>query len=403
MIELGFCDKIRKIILIMSKKKILFLLLIIIGFLLVFSFKEDLVYEYQEEEIYQEDELKERIGQMIMMGFRGTEISEDSHIVKAVENLNIGGVILFDLDVPSKSFPRNILNPEQTEKLISDLQSYPLIPLFIAVDAEGGEINRLKSEYGFSDFLSPEELGKTKDYEVTKKEALSLSKELKEIGFNMNFAPVVDLNINPDNPIIGSLGRSFSSDPQEVALHAQSFIEAHNQNNIITVVKHFPGHGSSLGDTHLAMVDVTETYREEELIPYEILQEKGLLNVVMTAHIFNKEIDKDYPATLSPDFLEDILRKGVGFEGIIISDDLQMKAITDYYDLEEVIVRTINSGCDILLFSNNSPSGYDEELPFKVQKVIYQAVKDGRVSQERIVEASNRIYNLKRSFGIIQL
>ena len=389
--------------------KIIFLIIPIIFILsIVFLYKRILIYEFSQEPkenekaLDKEKELKERIGQMITVGFRGTEISEDSYIVKVIQDVEIGGVILFDFDIPSKSFPRNILNPEQTKKLIFDLQSYSSTPLFVAIDAEGGKINRLKPEYGFSDFLSPKELGEIGDTETTKKEALKLSQELKNLGFNMNLAPVVDVNINPNNPIIGALGRSFSSDPREVTSHAQAFIEAHNQNNVITVAKHFPGHGSSSGDSHLGMVDVTKTYKEEEILPYRILQEKGLLNVVMTAHIFNRKIDKDYPATLSGIFLRDILRKEIGFKGIIISDDMQMEAITNYYGIEEATIKAINSGCDIVLFSNNSPLGFDEELPYKVQEIIYQAVKNGKISEERIIESANRIYNLKRQFKIIQ-
>jgi len=389
--------------------KIIFLIILIIFILsAVFIYKRIQIYEFSqepkenEEALDKEKELKERIGQMIMVGFRGTEISKDSYIVKTIKDIKIGGVILFDFDIPSKSFPRNILNPEQTKKLISDLQGYSFTSLFVAVDAEGGKINRLKPEYGFSDFLSPKELGEIEDYEITKKETLKLSQELKNLGFNMNLAPVVDVNINPNNPIIGALGRSFSSDPQEVALHAQAFIEAHNQNNVISVAKHFPGHGSSLGNSHLGMVDVTETYNEEEIIPYKMLQEKGLLNVVMTAHIFNRKIDENYPATLSGIFLRDILRKEIGFKGIIISDDMQMEAIAKYYGIKEAVIKAINSGCDVILFSNNSPLGFDEELPYKVQEIIYQAVKNGKISEERIIESSNRIYNLKRQFKIIQ-
>lgn len=381
---------------------------VIILILIVFLYREVLIYRYpqgpeeDEETFYTEKVLKERIGQMMLIGFRGTEISEDSYIAKAINDLKIGGVILFDYDVPSKSFPRNILNPEQTKKLISDLQKFSSTPLFIAVDAEGGKINRLKPEYGFLSIMSPKELGEIGDYEITREEALKLSQELNNLGFNMNLAPVLDVNINSNNPVIGALNRSFSADPQIVALHAQAFIEAHNQNDVITVAKHFPGHGSSLGDSHLGMVDVTETYKDTEMIPYRTLQEKSLLTTVMTAHIFNKKIDENYPATLSSNFLLDILRKQIGFSGVIISDDMQMEAITQYYGMEEAVIKAINSGCDILLFSNNSSAGFDEELPYKIQNIIYQAIEKGKISKERIIEASNRIYNLKRQFKIIQ-
>jgi len=382
-----------------------FFLIILIIFVsaVVFLFRENPIgenptYKFQQES---EEELKKRIGQMIMVGFRGTEISDDSYIVEVIKNVNIGGVILFDFDIPSKSFPRNILNPNQTKKLISNLQSYSSTPLLIAVDAEGGKVNRLKPEYGFSKFLSPKKIGEIGNHEFTKQEALKLSQELKDLGFNVNFAPVIDININSTNPVIGALGRSFSADPQEVVLHAQAVIEAHKQNNIIAVVKHFPGHGSSLKDSHFGIADVTETYKKEEIIPYELLQEKGLLDVVMTAHIFNRNIDKDYPATLSPLFLKDILRNQIGFEGVVISDDMQMGAISNYYGFEKVIIKAINAGCDIILFSNNA-SEFDEEIPYKVRDIIYQAVKDEKILKERIIESSDRIYNLKQHLKVVQ-
>jgi beta-N-acetylhexosaminidase len=349
-----------------------------------------------------EEELRERIGQMILVGFRGTEISDESYITKVIKDLKIGGVVLFDYDVPSKSFPRNILNPEQTKKLISDLQSHSSPPLFVAVDVEGGEVNRLKQKYGFLPILSPREMGQNEDIKITTQEAEKIASELKELGFNMNLAPVVDVDINPENPIIGGLGRSFSSNPEEVVEHAKAFIEVHKQQNIITVAKHFPGHGSSKDDSHLGMVDVTETYKEEELIPYQELNREGLLDAVMTAHIINRKIDKDYPATLSSNFLQEILRKQINFKGVIISDDMQMNAIASNYGFEEAIIKAINAGCDIIGISNNSTSGYDEELPYKTLDVIYRAVKEGKIPIERITESYGRIYNLKKQFGIIE-
>jgi len=338
---------------------------------------------------------------MIVIGFRGTKVSENSPIVRAIKELNLGGVILFDYDIPSKSFPRNILTPEQTKKLISDLQKFSSIPLFIAVDAEGGKINRLKENYGFLKIPSHEELGKINDLNFTKQEISKLSKQLKDLGFNVNFAPVLDLNTNLQNPIIGKLGRSFSSDPEIVFSQAKVFIKAHVENGVIPIVKHFPGHGSSFSDSHLEMVDVTNSWEEEELIPYKKLKNENLLFGVMVGHVFNKKIDKDYPATLSPKFLQEILRKEIGFNGVIISDDLQMGAIKKHYSLEEAIIKAINAGCDVLLFSNNIEE-YDENLPYKVFDIIFQAVKEGKISKERIFEAFERVINLKKEFGIIK-
>ncbi len=381
-------------------KNITLKLIVIIAILLIIFLPKETLTKNREIS-GTEEELKKRIGQMMIIGFMEMKISEDSHIVKVIRDVKIGGVVLFDFDYSSRTYLRNISSPEQTKKLISDLQYYSSTPLFIAVDAEGGKINRLKSEYGFSDFLSPKELGKIQDYEFTKQVALKLSQQLKELGFNMNFAPVVDVDINPKNPVIGARDRSFSSDPQQVVLHAQAFIMGHRQNNIITVAKHFPGHGSSKKDSHLGMTDVTDTYQKKELIPYKSLQEKGLLDAVMTAHIVDRKIDKHYPATLSSNFLQSILRDQIGFQGVIISDDIEMGAISKYYGLKDALIRMINAGCDIILLCNNA-SKFNQELPYKVRDIIYQAVRNGKIPEQRIIESSKRIVELKKRFKIIQ-
>lgn len=340
-------------------------------------------------------ELKSMIGQMLILGFRGTEAGADSYIAKAIKNLNLGGVILFDYDVPSKSFPRNIINPEQAKKLAGDLKSFSLSPLLVAVDAEGGYVNRLKEKYGFLLMPSAQELGEKNDIEETKKTALSLAKELSETGFNMNFAPVVDVNINPENPVIGKIERSFSDDPLRVTEQAAAFIEAHHNYNILTAIKHFPGHGSSMADSHKGMTDITNTYEEKELIPFQELIKKGIVDAVMTAHIINKNIDENYPATLSPLFIKNILREKLEFEGVVISDDMQMGAIADNYGFEESVIRAINAGCDMLIISNNN-NIYDESIPYKASNVIFKAVKEGRISFERITESFYHITELKK-------
>jgi len=349
-----------------------------------------------------DEQLKEEIGQMIMVGFRGITASEDSDISKIIKDVKIGGVILSDYDVPSKSFPRNIVSPEQTKKLISDIQKYSINnQLFVAVDAEGGNINRLKQQYEFLSIVSAQEMGQDKTLETTRKESVKLAEELKSLGFNMNLAPVVDLNINPASPVIGAMGRSFSSSQEEVFNNAKVFIQSHINNDIITVAKHFPGHGSSTEDSHLGMVDVTDTYKDEELFPYQKLNDDGILNAVMTAHIINKNIDTDYPATLSPIFLQNILRKQIGFEGVIISDDIQMSAISNNFEFDEALVMAINAGCDVINVYNNSSSGYDKDIAYKTRDAIFNAVKEGKIKEERITESYNRIINLKRKFKII--
>ena len=348
-----------------------------------------------------DEELKKEIGQMLMVGFRGIEAPENYYIYNVIKEIGVGSIILSDYDVPSSSFPRNIINPEQTKKLISDLQKYSDIPLFMAVDVEGGNISRLKEKYGFLPIMSAEKMGEDKTLTAIKEESVKLAQELRGLGFNMNLAPVVDVNVNPKNPIIGAMGRSFSSDPEVVINNARIFIQSHIDNNIITVEKHFPGHGSSTKDSHLGMVDVTSTYKEEELLPYQKLNEEGLLNAVMTAHIINKNIDENYPATLSKIFLQDILRDQIGFKGVIISDDIQMSAISDNYGFEEAIVMAINAGCDIVNVYNNSDE-YDEQAIYKARDAIFNAVKEKRIEEKRITESYNRILDLKKKFNISQ-
>jgi len=194
----------------------------------------------QQEE---NNDLKQKIGQMLIVGFRGTEVSEDSEIIKQINEYNLGGVILFDWDVPGQQFPRNITSPEQTKKLVADLKSLTSPFLFVAIDAEGGAVNRLKEKYGFINIPSAEEMGKESPEKV-KENALILGEELADLGINIDFAPVVDVNLNPNNPIIGKLGRSFSADPEKVALYASKFIEGLKEKNIIPVIKHFSWPGA---------------------------------------------------------------------------------------------------------------------------------------------------------------
>lgn len=384
---------------------ILIILAVIGGGILLYKNKLDLTYNLLElnepkKVSLTDEELKKEIGQMIMIGFRGTEAPENSDIHKIIKDVKIGGVVLSDYDVPSKSFPRNIINPEQTKKLISDLQKYSITPLFAAVDAEGGNINRLKQKYGFLPILSPEKMGEDKTLKTTEKESSKLATELKELGFNMNLAPVIDLNINPQNPIIGVLDRSFSPYPEEVINNTRVFIENHLKNDIITVEKHFPGHGSSTKDSHFGIVDITNTYRQEELLPYQKLNEEGLIGAIMVGHLMNKKIDENYPATLSKTFLQDILRKQIGFKGVIISDDMQMAAINNNYGFNEAITMAINAGCDVIYFFNNS-NIYDEKIAYKIRDAIFEAVKTDKIKETRIIESYNRILNLKKQFKII--
>jgi beta-N-acetylhexosaminidase len=344
--------------------------------------------------------LKRKIGQMLVIGFRGTEINENSYISKAMEELNIGGVILFDKDNPSGGKEaRNISDPEQVKKLIRDIKRFSPGPVFVSVDAEGGYVNRLKEKYGFKNIPSAQAMGESGNPGEAEEQAQILGAELSELGFNMDFAPVVDVNVNPDNPVIGYLERSFSKDPEKVYENAAHFIAGLHKYNIVTAIKHFPGHGSSTSDSHLGMVDVTGTYQDYELLPYQKLISDGYSDMVMTAHIMDTDIDPDYPATLSPLFVQGILRDRLGYKGVVISDDMQMGAIVKNYGFDEAVVRSVNAGCNMLILSNNGTS-YDEKAPYEAVDAIFKAVRSGKIKESAIEESYDKIQNLKIKYGI---
>lgn len=360
--------------------------------ILVAVFWGVLISACSQTEETQDAELKQKIGQMLMVGFRGFELSDDMTIVEDIEERNLGGVILFDYDVPRGVPERNIRDMEQVQKLNTDLQSRAEIPLMIAVDQEGGNVARLKPKHGFHEMPSHQKLGEEGNFEKTKEVSVQTAEQLAELGFNINYAPVTDVNRNPDNPIIGRLERSFSENPDEVARHARAFMEGHHQHGVFSTIKHFPGHGSSKDDTHLGIADVTEYWDEMELQPFQELIDSDL-QLIMTAHIFNERLDADHPATLSQNVITGLLREQMGYEGVIVSDDMQMNAIADYYGLEEALELGINAGLDLLVFANNSV--YEENITERAVNKIAAMVEDGRIPRSRIEESYNRIMNFK--------
>lgn len=344
--------------------------------------------------------IEEKIGQMLLIGFRGISISDSNQIAKDIKNGRVGGVVLFDVDVALGYTQRNIVSPSQVKELISSLQSFAKIPLFVGVDQEGGKVARLKEKYGFPHNVSQQYLGNLNNQDSTRYYAGVTAQTLNEVGFNLNFAPVVDLNVNPDNPVIGKIERSFSADASIVVNNSVWVIEEHHNRNIKCTMKHFPGHGSSTSDSHQGLTDVTKTWSEIELKPYQDIIEMGKADFIMTAHIFNSNLDADYPATLSKNIITGILRNQLKFDGVIVSDDMNMKAITDYYGLSNAIELSINAGVDILVFGNNLI--YDEMIATKAIDIIKKLIDDGKISKERIDESYQRIMKMKSNlFNIL--
>jgi beta-N-acetylhexosaminidase len=341
--------------------------------------------------------LNDKIGQMVLVGFRGMKLDSSNPILADIRERHIGGVVLFDYDVPSQSPVRNIESPSQVRDLTAALKEASPSPLLIAVDQEGGKVSRLKEKFGFPATVSQQSLGTSDDIVATRKSAEGTAKTLTECGFNINFSPVVDLNINPENPVVGGRERSFSADPAVVTKHAIEVIKAHHARGILTTLKHFPGHGSSKNDSHLGFVDVTKTWSPMELEPYEKVIAAGLSDTVMTAHIFNSKLDTSLPATLSGRTIDGLLRDELRFDGVVISDDMQMKAISARYGFEEAVLLAIGAGVDILAFANNSV--FDPDVAGSTIGVIRKAVRDGKVGEERIDRSYARILRLKSRLG----
>ncbi len=342
-----------------------------------------------------DEALADKIGELLMVGFPGTDLDDSDPILEQVRAGQVGGVVLFDVDVATGS-SRNIESPEQLTALIANLQSAAPSPLLVAIDQEGGRVSRLKERYGFPPTLSQQELGERNSLELTRNQARATADILADVGVNLNLAPVVDVNVDPASPAIGALGRSFSGDPAVVTDHARAMIEAHRSAGVLTAVKHFPGHGSAPGDTHLGFVDVTDTWLPAELVPYRTLVSEGSVDAVMTAHVVNGQLDAQWPATLSAATIDGVLRNELGFDGVVVSDDLQMGAIVDHYGLETAVRQALSAGVDILLFANNNPRAYEPDIAPRVVALVESLVREGALSEERIDESVERVRALKR-------
>ena len=324
------------------------------------------------------------IGQMVMVGFHGERAGEKwpRQLRAQIKAGQVGGVVLYAY---------NIKDPVQLSDLTRLLHfSADKHILWVAADQEGGKIQRLTAAKGFSDYPSAKRLAAQKNRTNAFAHYRNLACELRGYGINFNFGPVVDLELNASSPAIGQLERSYGPDPKTVAGFAENFIRAHRTCGIMTSLKHFPGHGSASGDTHKGLVDVTATANPIELEPFKTLIDKKLADSVMMAHVIDRRID-EAPATFSKKQI-DRLRE-MGFDGVVISDDLQMGAIADYYDFNETVLRAVEAGNDVLLFSNYFAP--DPEIPAKVQAVLKSGIESGRIDRGLIEAAYRRIVALK--------
>lgn len=335
--------------------------------------------------------LREKIGQMLFPAFRNNELGQpmliaDKATIETIEEWQPGGIIFFS---------ENLDTVPQTAGLIRSFQAASSIPLFMGVDEEGGSVSRLAMAKGMSAVPMPSAMtiGNTGDTTFAEQAAQAIGEQLSLLGFNMVFAPVADVHTNPDNPVIGN--RAYGTDPLLVSLMAASAMEGFKSQGIIAVAKHFPGHGDTYTDTHVGMASVPhsrERMKAVELFPFQAMIDAGVA-AIMTAHVHTPGLsDKALPATLNPDVLTGVLRDGMSFPGVTITDAMEMGAIADYYGADEAVIMAVEAGADMLL------------MPVSLERAgiaLENAVLSGRLSYERINESVARILALKTEYELL--
>ncbi|MBI2603021.1 MAG: glycoside hydrolase family 3 protein [Deltaproteobacteria bacterium] len=336
------------------------------------------------------------LGQLLIVGFEGTSPQDSSVkiLLKQIREAEVGGVILFG---------HNIISPRQVRDLTLALaQAAPAdLPLLIAIDQEGGSVQRLQAKKGFRDYLTPHEIGQRLRPEEAQTYYLELALELRKFGFNLNFAPCVDLDLAC--PVISGLGRSFGDDTAKVVAFADALVNAHHEAGVLTCLKHFPGHGSAQKDSHLGMVDITDVWTERECEPFRILIDKGSADMVMTAHLMHQSFD-DAPLSLSSALIRPILRETFHFDGVVIVDDLHMGAIQEQYrDPTTVIDKALRAGNDMVLFSKNPQAApriakfaANPDLPSFFRASVLELLEKGSLSEADLEASLQRVRKLKQ-------
>jgi beta-N-acetylhexosaminidase len=225
-----------------------------------------------------------------------------------------------------------------------------------------------------------------------------MAEGIADLGFTVNFGPVVDLAVNPRNQVIARFGRAFGTTADQVVPYAEAFVKAHHEAGLLTALKHFPGHGSSTADSHEGFVDITDTWSESELEPYRRMIGDGLADFVMVGHLIDTDVDAGgLPSSLSPEWIDGVLRTELGYDGVVISDDLEMGAIRDHFELAEAVVMAVEAGMDVLLFSNTA--NYRPGLGDEVRAILVSEANADPAFRARIEESYARIVRLKQRIG----
>lgn len=309
-------------------------------------------------------------------------IELNNQMIESMKAYHIGGIVIFQ---------KNILSPEQLTDFINEMKKQSEISLFVGIDEEGGPVSRIANSKGFDviRYESMEAIGLTKDSKNARNVGLTIGSYLKQYGFNIDFAPVADVNTNPENIVIGN--RSFGSNPALVAEMVSEEIDGFHQAGVMSCIKHFPGHGDTKGDTHKGVVSTEKTWEELkqcELIPF--INASQNTDMIMVSHITTPNITSDgLPSSLSNEMIEGKLRKEMNYNGVVITDSMAMGAITQEYTSSNSAIKAILAGADIILMPENFVEAYNG---------IYNAVKDGTISEKRIDKSVLRILSLKEKY-----
>jgi beta-N-acetylhexosaminidase len=336
--------------------------------------------------------LEEMAGQMIVVGFTGDDAGDATvEALRAdIANGDIGGVMFLKTNVAS------LAAVEAMNAAFRDAAPAPdLLPL-ITLDQEGGAVERLTAAVGFKEIPNARTIAGANSPEAAARIYGEMAESIAEVGFTINFGPVVDLDLNPDNQVISEYGRSFSDEPRTVIAYAEAFVEAHRKAGLLTSLKHFPGHGSSTADSHEGFVDITDTWQEAELTPYRALIGAGLADMVMVGHLIHTDYS-ELPSSLAPEWITGVLREDLGYEGVVISDDLEMGAIREHFSLEDTVKLAVRAGMDILLFSNTADTR--PTLGDEIRDVLVTEAEADPAFRARVEESYQRIVELKAAIG----
>lgn len=329
-------------------------------------------------------------GQMIVIGFQGDD-AEDASVKALSEELaagRLGGVMLLKTNVKSL--------PAVTAMNAAFRAASPDLAPFITVDQEGGAVERLTKAVGFAEVPNAAAIASANSPDEAEAIYAEMAKSVAALGFTVNFGPVADVNVNTKNQIIARFGRSFSADPATVAAYDEAFIKAHHAAGVMTALKHFPGHGSSTGDSHQGFVDITNTWKPTELEPYKTLIAAGDVDMIMVAHLYHSgyaDAGSQTPSSLSPQWVTGVLRDQLKFDGVAISDDLEMGAIRKHFTLEQTVTMAVRAGIDVLLFSNTAK--YRPGLGREILDILLAEAAADPAFAARIEQSYNRIVALK--------